>query len=122
MIIGNGDRNLGLILVEFHLGDIGGGEGGFEELVLVFAVLDDVDFFTVEFVDDSLNTNAFLANAGTDGVDPFLVTGNSDFGSIAGFAGNAFGDNTTGANFRDFAGKEGGNKTGIGTANDDLRR
>ena len=82
--------------------------------------MNDVDFFTVEFVDDSLNTNAFLANAGTDGVDPFLVTGDSDFGSIAGFAGNAFGDNTTGANFRDFAGKEGGNKTGIGTANDDL--
>jgi hypothetical protein len=82
--------------------------------------LDDVDFFTIDFIDDGLNADAFLADTGANGVNAGLIGVDGNFGAGSGLAGDGFDFYGTGVDFGDFAGEEELDELGVGAGEDDF--
>ena len=61
-------------------------QGGADKFNRIIRIFNDIDFFAAELVDDGLDADAFLADAGADGINAFFVAFDGNFGAAAGFA------------------------------------
>ena len=82
--------------------------------------MDDVDALALEFVDDVLDADAADADAGADGVEPFLAAVDGDFGAVAGFAGDGFDFDEAFEDFGDFKFEDALDEGFVGAGDDDL--
>ena len=70
---------------------------------------DNIDLLSVDFRNDSRDSCALLAHAGTNGVNTFLVGSHRDFRARPGFAGNGLDFHGPGAYFGNLKFKKAGN-------------
>ena len=74
-----------VFIIEDHAGDFGGAKGAGDEEHRVGSPIDDVDILVAQFADDAVDTGAFHADAGADGIDTVVVRLNGDLGALTRF-------------------------------------
>ncbi len=121
LVVGHHDLDALGLLVEHHLGHLGGGERVDHEGRRVGRPLDDVDLLALELGDDGLDPAAAHADAGADGVDARIVRDHRNLGPAPGIAGDRLDLDDAVVDLGHLLGEQLGHELGVGPREEDLR-
>ena len=110
-----------VFLIDFHAFDFRRSEGVTGVGFNFFAIADNIDLFSMEFVDDGLNPTPTHAHTCTDWID-FIIRGiDRNFCPLPGFPGGMYNFDDAIKNFRNFHFEHLDQQTGMGSRNGQLR-
>ena len=114
-------RRLFAVLRRKHFFDLGRAEYAGDQFLRILAPCDDVDFFSVQLVNDGLHTRAARTDTGADRIDVLEFRINRHLGSGAGFSGDTLDLNGSVLNLRYLQFKQALDQSRMGAGKEYLR-
>ena len=121
LVFSNPSLNAFLLLVHFNLAQLGRLEGFGDKFLDVWAPVDDVHLFVVEFAHDIFDALSAQTDAGAHGIDALVIRMHGQLGAPAGFARDRNDLHGAIGDFGNFQREKFHHKLRVGTGKHDFR-